>query len=51
MVFEFWEQGLHGTSARSFAPGTIPGRYNSQVFEIRGGLPHPPLAATRTGSM
>ena len=46
MVFDFWEKRLHGTFARSFAPGAIPARYNSQVFVIRERLPHPQLAAT-----
>ena len=46
VVFDFWEKRLHGTFSRSFAPGVVPARYNSQVFVIRERLAHPQLVAT-----
>jgi hypothetical protein len=46
VVFDFWEKRLHGTFAKSFAPGPLPARYNSQVFVIRERLVHPQLVAT-----
>lgn len=46
LVFDFWEKRLHGTFVKSFAPGLVPTRYNSQVFVIRERLAHPQVIAT-----
>jgi hypothetical protein len=46
LVFDFWEKRLRGSFAKSFEPGPIPARYNSQVFVIRERLERPQLVAT-----
>jgi hypothetical protein len=44
--FELWQKKYHGAFSKSFAPGPLPGKYNSQVFIIRERLPRPQVAAT-----
>lgn len=46
LVFEFWEKRFYGSFAGSFVPGSIPSRFNSQVFIIRERVARPQLAAT-----
>jgi alpha-galactosidase len=46
LVFEFWQKKYLGAFTKSFAPGPLPGKYNSQVFIIRERLPQPQVVAT-----
>lgn len=46
LVFEFWEKRLLGSFSRSFAPGSLPQAFNSQVFVIRERTDHPQVLAT-----
>jgi hypothetical protein len=46
LAFEFWQRTLELPDGSFFAPGTLPAKFNSQVFVIREKKPHPQLVAT-----
>jgi hypothetical protein len=46
LVFEFWQKKLLGSLTKSFVPGPLPAKFNSQVFIIRERLARPQLVAT-----
>ncbi len=46
LVFEFWQKKFLGSFSKSFAPGALPSKFNSQVFIIRERLARPQLVAT-----